>query len=153
MQKYCLNRGFSLIELIVTIILLAIISTYAIPRLDLNPIKNQGFYDLATSSIRYAQKRAVSTGCIVEFQITNAGCHLNWDSCDSGSNLTNPSNNNTNFCLDSEPDGNVSNGTFQFDRIGRPMDTMGAELTSSEDITIGTRTIRLEAQTGYVHEP
>ena len=147
------NNGFSLIELIVTIIILAIVAAYALPRLNLISIKNQGFYDQAMSSIRYGQKRAIATGCIVEVDITSTVCNLNWVGCASNSAISNPSNNDTDFCKDSEPEGSVSSGNFHFDRVGRPMDTGNNVLTSAQIITIGTRELHVEAQTGFAHEP
>lgn len=153
MKLISTKHGFTLIELIVTIIVLGIIAAYVVPRLDLLSIQNQGFFNLAKSTIRYGQKRAIATGCIVNININTAACNLSWVGCAGNASISNPATNNDNFCLDSSPDGSVSNGVFRFDSIGRPMTTGNSILGSARDISVGTRTIRVEAQTGYVHEP
>ncbi|MEQ8288105.1 MAG: type II secretion system protein [Gammaproteobacteria bacterium] len=153
MRAISLKHGFTLIELVVTIIVLGIIAAYVVPRLNLLSIQNQGYFDLAKSTIRYGQKRAIATGCIVNININTAACNLSWVGCAGNSSITNPATNNNNFCLDSTPEGSVSNGVFRFDPIGRPMNTGNTVLVSAQDISVGTRTIRVEAQTGFVHEP
>ena len=153
MCKIKIETGFSFIELVVTLVVVAIIATYALPRLDLISIRNQGFYNLATSTIRYGQKRAVSTGCIVEINISSSGCNITWVGCAGNAQLSNPSSNNTDFCSDGTSEGTVSAGNFRFDQIGRPMTTGNVVLTSPQNIGVGSRTIRVEAETGYVYEP
>ena len=53
--------GFTLVELIVTIVILGIIAVVAIPRFTArNSFDSRGFYDRATATVRYAQKIAIA---------------------------------------------------------------------------------------------
>ena len=58
--------GFSLIELIVVVLLLGILSVFAMGRLfDQNQFAARGFFDDTVNAVKFAQKLAVSTGCEV----------------------------------------------------------------------------------------
>jgi MSHA pilin protein MshC len=78
-------RGFSLIELIAVMLLLGILGVVALSRLGgLQGYASLGFFNDTVSGLRYAQKRAVASGCRVQARITAAGWQL-WqgDSCNS----------------------------------------------------------------------
>jgi MSHA pilin protein MshC len=71
-KRTACSRGFTLVELISTILIIALIAAVSGPRFfDINVFQQQGFYDETISAIRYAQKYAVATGCAV--QVTVAG--------------------------------------------------------------------------------
>ncbi len=71
------SRGFTLVELITTILIIALIAAVSGPRFfDINVFQQQGFYDETIAAIRYAQKYAVATGCTVRVQITAGGYTL-----------------------------------------------------------------------------
>ncbi len=155
------NSGFTLIELIMTMLLISILAVYAAPKLDIFLFRNTNFFLQATSSIRYAQKQAIATGCNVEVNINASGCNLVWSNPgDADTNCPNddvainsPSNGTADFCQNSTPaaaptltpDPNMD-GTFIFDNIGRPSPN------NQYDLDTGTQTIRVEAETGYTHE-
>ncbi len=64
-KKNCFT-GFSLIELIVVVLLLGILSVFAMGRLfDQNQFAARGFFDDTVNAVKFAQKLAVSTGCEV----------------------------------------------------------------------------------------
>jgi MSHA pilin protein MshC len=55
------ETGFSLVELIATLTVIAILAVFAIPRLmDRTAFDSRGFYDQAQAIVRYAQKVAVA---------------------------------------------------------------------------------------------
>lgn len=57
------NRGFTLIELVMTIAVIGVLSAVAIPRMiGATPFEQQGFLDQTASVLRYAQKSSVSQG-------------------------------------------------------------------------------------------
>lgn len=154
-SNLCPQRGFSLIELVVVILLLGILSAFVAPRINIVNFREQGFYQQAIASVRFAQKLAISSGCVTRVQISGAGCTVTWNVCApaSGSNVPNPATGNNNFC-------NNSTGTVpaaadvSFDAIGRPVNSATpATLLAIQNITINGRTLRIEAQTGYAHEP
>lgn len=66
--------GFSLIELLTVIVLLGILSVFAIGRLS-GPERfaAKGFFDDTVNAVRFAQKLAVSSGCNVQVNITTTG--------------------------------------------------------------------------------
>lgn len=154
------NSGFTLIELIMVILLLGILSIYAAPKLDLSLFRQTGFFLQAMSSIRYAQKQAIASGCNVEVDIDASGCQISWSNpappnanCPTDADsIRNPASNNVDFCDGSTAATTPTNGEFRFDNIGRPLDTSNTVLTSPQDVVIADRTIRVEAETGYTHE-
>ena len=63
--------GFTLVEMIVTLIIVALIAAVAGPRFfSLSAFQESGFYDETVSAVRYAQKYAVASGCTVRVQTT-----------------------------------------------------------------------------------
>jgi MSHA pilin protein MshC len=153
------EHGFTLIESIVVIILLGIISVYAIPRLDISGFRESSFFYLALTATRYAQKQAVTAGCTINVDINATGCFLSWvnpaadSNCPTdGSAVNNPAFGKSNFCDGTSPASTPTNGNFRFDKIGRPTDTSDVRFTSSEDIVISDRTITIEAETGFAYE-
>lgn len=153
------QSGFTLIELIMIIFLISILAIYATPKLNLSNFRESGFFLQAISAVRYAQKQAIASGCHVEVDVNASGCYLSWSNpvadaaCPAdAASITNPADNNTNFCNDSTPAANPVGGNFRFDEIGRPTNTSDNLLTTAQDIGISTRTIRVEAETGYTHE-
>lgn len=67
------NRGFSLIELVVVMVLIAVVTALAGPRfLDPDAFSRAGFFDDTLNATRHAHHLAVATGCHVQLQL-NAG--------------------------------------------------------------------------------
>ncbi len=53
--------GFTLVELVVTIVIAGIIAVVAVPRfVDRSTFESRGFYDRAAATVRYAQKVAIA---------------------------------------------------------------------------------------------
>jgi prepilin-type N-terminal cleavage/methylation domain-containing protein len=67
-------RGFTLIELITCIIVLALLAALAGPRLfDTQPFNQRGYVDELSAALRYAEGVAVASGCNVQVTVTLAG--------------------------------------------------------------------------------
>ena len=147
--------GFTLMELIVVILLLGILSAFVAPRINISSFRQQGFYQQAIAAARFAQKLAIGSGCVVRVQISGAGCTVKWNVCApaSGNNVPSPATGNNNFCASS--DGTVPVAAdVSFDSIGRPVNSATpTTLLATQNVTINGRTLRIEAQTGYAHEP
>jgi len=137
-------KGFTLIELVIVMLLVGILAAYAVPRLDIAGFRSAGFHQQAITSIRFAQKQAISSGCSVSVAINASSCDLNWSGCAGNASLVNPASGDTNFCADSTPTGAVSTINFTFNRIGSP--------SAAQSFSIDGRTIVVEANTGFTHE-
>jgi len=154
------NSGFTLVELIMVILLIGVLAVYAAPKFDVSIFEQNSFFIQAMSSIRYAQKQAIASGCNVEVDINASACNLEWSNpAPANANcpidavpINNPANSNANFCAGSTPDASPTGGNFRFDNIGRPMNTSDVVLTAVKEIVISTQTIQVEAETGYTHE-
>jgi len=71
-RKIC--RGFTLIELIASITIIAILTAVALPHLTVaTPLAERGYADSIAASLRQSRAVALASGCAVRFTITAAG--------------------------------------------------------------------------------
>jgi prepilin-type N-terminal cleavage/methylation domain-containing protein len=67
-------RGFTLIELIAAMTIMAIVAAIALPRVTAaTPFQERGYADVVTASLRQSRQVAMATGCDVEFTIDADG--------------------------------------------------------------------------------
>lgn len=156
--------GFTLIELIVTLILLGILSVYALPRL-LAPSDFYafGFHGETLSYLRYAQKTAIAqrrTVCVAfsasSVTLTIAANPATYD-CATVGVLQGPQGESGTVTLNARPGVSYSSvpTNFYFDGLGRPITSAGTGTPqSTQTILVNsvTRSITVETATGYVHE-
>lgn len=137
------TKGFTLIELVVVILILGILSAYIAPRLNLAGFRQTGFFQQALASIRFAQKRAITSGCTTGVSITPANCGVTFlggpAGCPAGA-IRNPGTGDINFCSNSTAAG-APNAVFTFDNLGRP--------SAAQTITFDGQTITVVAETGF----
>ncbi len=105
-----IENGFTLIELVTVIVLLSVLSVVALPRLGgLSVFEEKAFFDEVTNAVRYAQKRARSTGCNVQVSLTATSYRLRQgSSCTSATynrNVLHPLDRTTSYSNLSFPDG------------------------------------------------
>jgi prepilin-type N-terminal cleavage/methylation domain-containing protein len=68
------SHGFTLIELIATITIMAIIAAVGLPRLTVaTPFMERGYADTLAASLRQARAVAIASGCDVQFTVNAAG--------------------------------------------------------------------------------
>ena len=146
-------RGFTLIELIVTMILLGILAVYALPRFaDRQTFDTRGFADQTRAAIQFARKVAVAKGrnvCISAsgstLALTMAATRGQSVACTG--NVINPATGAA-YSLTS-PVANVSySGSLSLTFFGDGTPSAAGTLTVSGDSNI---TINVSATTGYVY--
>lgn len=144
-------RGFTLTELVISIVVMGILAAIAVPRfVSSRGFASRGFYDEAQAVVRFSQKTAIAwrrtiTVCV---SATDISAITNAD-CAAPVALNHPT---SGVALRSTaPDGVTLSpvGSFSFDGLGRPSASTTITLTST--ITDDpARQIIVAAETGYV---
>ncbi len=145
------NSGFTLVELIVTMVLVAILAAYITPRFSTTGLSQRGYHDQALAALRYAQKQAVTADCTTTFTLTSTTeCTVEKTGCTGSPTVNNPAIGNANFCNGTTA-GSVSGGPVYFDHIGRPLTAFASILrTTDQTISIDGTTITVTAYTGLI---
>lgn len=148
------ERGFSMIELMMIVVLLGIISTIALARFNFTAFHTASFDQEVRAAIRFAQKFAIMSGCEVQVDISGAGYALrirddaagtlpcSGASGAFGTSLMNPA---TGSAYAEAPPSSVTVGNllFTYGRQGRP--SVGGT------VAVGSNTITVENITGFVY--
>ena len=147
--------GFTLIELVMVLSIIAIVLVVVgSPLYQASNFEVRGYFDEAVSAVRYAQKRAVATGCDVRVNMNSTKVELDVRSnCASGSFNTAVTHPSHGVDFDTAvPAGVTVTGSlaFYFDPIGRPRTIGGALWTTSSAVQVGAQTLRVHPQTGFV---
>ncbi|MBI2313138.1 MAG: type II secretion system protein [Betaproteobacteria bacterium] len=159
-------KGFTLVELITVIVILAILAAVAVPRIfGGSAFESLGFTDETVAALRYAQKSAMAMQRTVCVNFTATSIELRFDPTDppavgtnclspAGDPLSPPAGGTAPYQVTARGSAGFSPTptSFRYDRLGRPVDGSGNPLASNQTIAIaGARSITVEVETGYVH--
>ena len=138
-------RGYSLLELVIVIVIAAILAAIAIPQFNQREIDAAWYHEQVRSAVRHAQRTAVAQRRAVFVEV-EAGPKLSLcyaAGCGPGTRLTQPGSTDT-FEI-AAPAGvalAISASPLSFNGLGQP--------SSGATVTVGPRTVTINAETGYV---
>ena len=167
--------GFTLVELVVTVMIVGILAVAVVPRFfSANVFETRGYYDYVMSTLRYAQKTAIAQRRVVyakldapatarsRFASPTATVTCSIDVKKPTGETPYVVNAPSGVTLSLSPSLTSANNTMFFDARGRPylstdseptdtsstsnFNTLTITITGSED----TRTITVEKESGYV---
>ena len=154
-------RGFTLMELIVVMVLMAILAAVGAPRFfGSGDFEAPAFAQELAGAARYAQKLAVTGGCPVRLEITSA-THYQLKqaqsapgaACDTAFTRTVLRPGSGDSFQANAPSGVSIGGTVPltvaFDARGQPS-VGGAALAVDLSIPLGSQAVRIAARSGYV---
>jgi MSHA pilin protein MshC len=155
--------GFTMIELIMTMVIIGVMAVVALPRLDmLRGFDEAGYRDKVKATLEYARKSAVAQRRHVRITTAGNGMTVEISSLDPDAIAAWP----IAFARALELPGSASNavtppsgGTLvasvsplAFDPLGRPLNaTTGVALAGAATFTVSGTVVTVEAETGHVH--
>ncbi|MDH3531986.1 MAG: GspH/FimT family protein [Gammaproteobacteria bacterium] len=156
-QHYGRSGGYTVVELVLVIVILAILGALAGPRFFDNAAFDQrGYADELASSLRYAQKIAVASGCRVRVAISAGGYSLAQQvpaagHCDPvDTSFPVPVLLSTGETMSGTAPAGVAAApaiTIVYDALGR------TNLAANQAVTVGTHTLLIQADSGLVTGP
>jgi len=150
-------HGYTVVELVLVIAIIAILGALVGPRFfDNAAFDERAYADELASSLRYAQKVAVASGCRVRADIAAGGYSLSQQSPVAGH--CDPADAGFPIAVRLST-GDVMNGSAPAGVVTAPAitviyDALGrTNLAANQVLTIGSRTLAIQADSGLVTSP
>lgn len=158
------QRGFTIAELVIVMVIVGVLSAVAVPRLfDQSEFAARGGRDFLASDLRYAQKSAIALRrnvCVAiagsTVAATIATAPGSDQPCNPGAALVHPAN-NLSFAdpANALPGGAAvtAGANVIFDAVGRPLSAPAAPLAATLAIAVAGHPVpvSIEPETGLVH--
>lgn len=152
--------GFTLVELVATLIIVAILAVAVVPRfMDVGSFDARGYHDQALAMLRYAQKAAIARRTSVFVNVDQASrticlTYAADPACAGGVGVFNPADNK--WFSKTAPNGVTfsDSQSFSFSGLGKPQPdaaVSGSVIVLNINHNGVSRPIRVERETGYVH--
>ena len=140
-QLFTKNSGFTLVELIVVILIVGILSVSIAPRFfGVSTYEDRKAVDELLSALRYTQQLAMARGGNIQLDLQNDNYTIELT---SGTDLRSP---------DGIPFPRFFSGVTSSTPTIIVYDGLGRRVPNNQlDINIGSKTIRIEQETGYAH--
>ncbi len=149
--------GFTVVELVVVITILATLAAFAAPRFTNNQaFQDRGYFEEVSSGLRLAQKLAVGSGCPVRFTLTTTGFEARQQAAvNNRCNLADTSWPVPILLPDGRPlQGVAPPGTTTSPAVTIVFNGLGAtNLANNQLITVGGANLVVHAASGYVDVP
>ena len=143
------HAGFTLIEVVAVLIILAILSAVAISRVSTDRSNLRSELNDLTAALRYAQQMAIASDSTVTFGITvTASGYTLVRTGGSGNQPKLPGENSSSHTFKNV---SATTGTFNFNEWGG-LATGSATATTLTSSGIGSETINVISETGYAYE-
>lgn len=151
------SGGYTIVELVLVMVIIGILGAVAGPRFFNNAAFDERAYlDELASSLRYAQKIAVASGCRVRAEIAAGSYALTQQAPQAGhcdpADASFPVS--VQLSTGEAMSGTAPSGvvtappvTFVYDALGR------TNLAANQTLTVGPRTILIQAESGLVTTP
>jgi MSHA pilin protein MshC len=156
------QRGFTLIELVMVMVVLGVLAAVAAPRIfNISGFNARGFHDQTLAYLHFAQKTAVAQRRTVCVSFTanslSLGIAATADTinCGVAAPLTGPAGESPVVLNAKGVSYSARPGAFfGFNGLGQPIDSSGVALVNSQVFQVGgaAASITVERFTGYVHE-
>jgi MSHA pilin protein MshC len=149
------QRGFTMIEMVIVLIVMAIIATFILVRATPGSIDLIAQTEILKSHLRYAQIRAMNDTVPWGIYIPAAGSYVLYKNNVQATSLLPGENAQTHTLPTAVTITGGAGTTYNFNELGKPVDAGGTPIASAQTITLtqtGTTpsTIMITRNTGYI---